>query len=288
MTADPDGRWPTTGPGSTASRPTTGVRTVAGELAGALGRYLGHEVELTVAGRTDAGVHARGQVVTFDAGADVAELDLEALVRSVNHQCGPAIAVREAEVVPPEFDARFSAAVAPLPLPGAEPAAPRPVPRGHVVARRAAPRPLGDGPGLRPVHRRARLRRVLPPAEAPGRVGGVARAPGEARRRWADDGDGLLRFEIEASSFCHQMVRSIVGTMVAVGHGRLRAGDVAGIIRSRRPLEGRRPRPAPGPHPVVGPLRRLVQLTERTADGLQAMRSTVWPSARRRSTATSR
>ena len=43
----------------------------------------------------------------------------------------------------------------------------------------------------------------------------------------------LLRFEITASSFCHQMVRSIVGTMVEVGHGKKRAGDMTGILRAR-------------------------------------------------------
>ena len=131
------------------------------------------------------------------------------------------------------------------------------------------------------------------PKHRDGSVASLVRRVKEAT--WADDGDGLLRFEIEASSFCHQMVRSIVGTMVAVGHGRLRAGDVAGIIRSRRPVEGRRPRTAPGPHPVVGRLRRLVQLTDpihgsatASPHAVQAIRSTVWPSARRRSTATSR
>ena len=48
------------------------------------------------------------------------------------------------------------------------------------------------------------------------------------------DGDGrLLRFEIEANAFCHQMVRSIVGTLVEVGWGRRRPGDVAAILAAR-------------------------------------------------------
>ena len=208
-----------------------GVRTVAGELSGALGRYLGHDVELTVAGRTDAGVHARGQVVTFDAGAAVADLDLEALVRSVNHQCGPVIAVREAEVVPPEFDARFSALSRRY---------------RYLVLNRPHPDPFLAATSWhveRPLDRWAMDLACDPfigehdfaaycrrPKHRDGSVASLVRRVKEAT--WADDGDGLLRFEIEASSFCHQMVRSIVGTMVAVGHGRLRAGDVAGIIRS--------------------------------------------------------
>ena len=46
-------------------------------------------------------------------------------------------------------------------------------------------------------------------------------------------GDGVLRFEIRANAFCHQMVRSIVGTLVEVGLGRRRAGDPLGILRAR-------------------------------------------------------
>ena len=51
--------------------------------------------------------------------------------------------------------------------------------------------------------------------------------------RWLDVGDGLVRFEIEASSFCHQMVRSLVGTMVEMGRGTKRAGEMAAILRAR-------------------------------------------------------
>src|SRR4051794_14902239 len=84
-----------------------GVVTVAGKLRETLEQVLGHPVHLAGAGRTDAGVHAWGQVVSFDArGAD---LDLGRLQRSVNRLRGPTIVVRSAEAVPPEFDARFSA-----------------------------------------------------------------------------------------------------------------------------------------------------------------------------------
>jgi tRNA pseudouridine38-40 synthase len=206
-----------------------GVRTVSGDLAAALGRHLGHPVELTVAGRTDAGVHARGQVVTFDAEAP--ELDLDALVRSVNHQCGPQIAAREAAVVPPEFDARFSA---------------RARRYRYLVLNRPHPDPFLAATSWhveRPLDRWAMDLACDPfigehdfaaycrrPKHRDGSVASLVRRVKDAS--WSHDGDGLLRFEIEASSFCHQMVRSVVGTMIAVGHGKLRAGDVAGIIRS--------------------------------------------------------
>ncbi len=53
------------------------------------------------------------------------------------------------------------------------------------------------------------------------------------RSHWDDLGDGVLQYEIRASAFCWQMVRSIVGTLVDIGRGRLTAGDVLTIIRSR-------------------------------------------------------
>ena len=57
------------------------------------------------------------------------------------------------------------------------------------------------------------------------------------------DTPGLLRFEIRANAFCHQMVRSIVGTLVDVGLGKLHAGDMRGILLQRdRQCAGRSPR----------------------------------------------
>ena len=84
-----------------------GVRTVGGTLANAIRRVVGHPVTLTCAGRTDTGVHAAGQVVTFDAAGE--GLDLAYLQRAINRLCAPAIAVSDVAFVPPEFDARFSA-----------------------------------------------------------------------------------------------------------------------------------------------------------------------------------
>src|ERR1700739_1577563 len=83
-----------------------GVPTVAGAICAALERALRHTVELTCAGRTDAGVHAWGQVITFEAPAD---LDAVSLQRSLNRALRPAIVVRECDVAPDGFDARRSA-----------------------------------------------------------------------------------------------------------------------------------------------------------------------------------
>lgn len=206
-----------------------GVRTVSGTLTDAISRILGHDVKLTGAGRTDSGVHAWGQVVSFDAKAD--GLDLPALQRGLNKLCGPTIAVREAVRAPPDFDARFSAAARRY---------------RYVVLNRAVPDPflaatswhvdqplsffaltLGCDALIGQHDFSAFCRRPKPGA---GTDISLVRRVTDAG--WTDDGDGVLRFEIEASSFCHQMVRSVVGTLVAMGLGRRRPGEMAAIVRS--------------------------------------------------------
>ena len=59
--------------------------------------------------------------------------------------------------------------------------------------------------------------------------------PIASRRRagWTDLGDGVLRFDIEANAFCHQMIRSVVGTLVDVGLARKHAGELLGILAGR-------------------------------------------------------
>ncbi|MEZ5167664.1 MAG: tRNA pseudouridine synthase A [Acidimicrobiales bacterium] len=83
-----------------------GVRTVQGELERALATALRHDVAITGAGRTDAGVHARGQVVSFDAAAD--HFEPVALGRAVNRMLGPEIVVDRVEPAGAGFDARWS------------------------------------------------------------------------------------------------------------------------------------------------------------------------------------
>ena len=51
--------------------------------------------------------------------------------------------------------------------------------------------------------------------------------------RWSDLGDGLLRFDIRATAFCHHMVRAITGTLVEVGLGKRRPGEMMGILRAK-------------------------------------------------------
>lgn len=210
-----------------------GVRTVAGVLSEALGRWVGHEVDLTCAGRTDRGVHARGQVVTVDVAERrvTGDGDLDALVRSVNKMCGPEVAVRAPALVDDAFDARFSALARRYRYriwnrPEPDPFSARQA--WHVGSPLALPSLRLAGDPLIGEHdfstfcRKPKGRDVEP---------SMVRRVTEAT--WIDEGDGHLRFEIEASAFCHHMVRSIVGTMVAVGLGRMTAGDIRGALAAR-------------------------------------------------------
>jgi tRNA pseudouridine38-40 synthase len=82
------------------------VRTVQGELLAVLERVIGSSPRLSVAGRTDAGVHARGQVASFRTEASV---DPDTIRSAVNGALGPEVVVRAAVRAPDGFDARFDA-----------------------------------------------------------------------------------------------------------------------------------------------------------------------------------
>lgn len=220
-----------------AAHPT--VRTVGGTLAEALGTVLGHRVQLTCAGRTDTGVHAWGQVVHLDT--PVPEPDLARIQRSVNGMLAPGIVVREIAEAAAGFDARRSATGRHY---------------RYTVLNRALPDPFLSATTWHvdePLDVRS-MELACDPLVGPHDWTSFCRRPPDGgslvrvvrRAAWRDLGDGLLRFDVEASAFCHQMVRSVVGTLVAVGRGRLRAGDVAGIIAARDRARATQPAPPHG------------------------------------------
>jgi tRNA pseudouridine38-40 synthase len=220
--------------------PNEGVPTVGGTLVAAVEQVLGAGIEMTCAGRTDAGVHAWGQVVSFDAPADV---DLDRLQTLVNKLCGPAVVVREATEVPPDFDARGSATARTYRYTVLNRMFPDPFLHAttwHVspaLDRRAmtlACDPLIGTHDFSSFCRRPKVAEGQEPVSLTRRV---------VDARWTELDDDLLRFEITANAFCHQMVRSVVGLLVDVGRGRTRAGDVLGIIRAK----DRQVAPSPAP-----------------------------------------
>ncbi|NIR36878.1 MAG: tRNA pseudouridine(38-40) synthase TruA, partial [Actinobacteria bacterium] len=195
-----------------------GVRTVQGELESALATVLGAEVATTVAGRTDAGVHAHGQVVSFEA----AEFDLDGTTRSLRSLLGPEIAVWELAIAPEDFDARFSATSRSYRYLVGETVALDPMLRHTVwhvgvvldldAMNAAAAAFVGE-------HDFASLCRAQ---KGKTTVRTVRQAV------WSR-GDDLLRYDVTAAAFCHQMVRSMVALCVEVGRGRVEAERVPAI-----------------------------------------------------------
>ena len=195
-------------------------RTCEGVLRHALELILRHPVELHVAGRTDAGVHATGQVVSF---ASDAAVDLRRLAKSLAGVLPPDIAVRGVESAPPGFDARASAigrAYEYRVLVGAR----SPLRRERVLHH---PQALDL----------AAMREAA--AICVGRHDFTAFTPTKTEHvffertvrdcDWASCGDET-RFTIEADAFLRNMVRILVGTMLEIGRGSRPAGQMAELV----------------------------------------------------------
>ena len=209
--------------------------TVMGRLRAAIELIVRVPVELVAAGRTDTGVHGWGQVVSGDLPDGV---DLTALVRRVNRLCGPEVVVRAAIwAATPDFSARFDARWRLYRYHVLNQPHPDPLlvaTTWHVIEPLdlAAMR-LGSDPLIGEHDFSSFCRR---PHVSPGYAEAslVRRILDTSWKRVPDDRtDGLLRFEIRGSAFCHQMVRSIVGTLVDVGRGRRRAGDMRAILAAQ-------------------------------------------------------
>jgi tRNA pseudouridine38-40 synthase len=198
-------------------------------LTRTLERVLRQPVSLTCAGRTDAGVHAWGQVVSFDV-AD--GQDLAGVQRRVNALCGAAIVVRSIEATDPGFDARHSAlwrqyrytiVNRPVPSPFLASTAWHLHTPLDLTAMRLGCDPFIGEHDFASFCRRPKHGEDDPPPSLVRRVLDAS---------WSADGD-ILTFEITATAFCQQMVRSIVGFLADVGLGRRRAGEAAAVLRAR-------------------------------------------------------
>jgi len=201
----------------------SGARTVQGTLEDALARLLGHPARAAAAGRTDAGVHASGQVVCFHSQR---ELPLATVRRALNALTPQDLAIRAVDAVPDDFDPRRAAR------------------RRRYVYR------IWNRPELSPFWRRyawhipwtldlEAMRRGAAPivgehdftsfrasgCDALHPVRRVLRS--DLERRGA-----LVIYSIEATAFLRHMVRNIIGTLVELGSGR-RSIDVARLLAAR-------------------------------------------------------
>ncbi len=242
-----------------ARNPT--VVTVQSELENTLAQVLRHPVTVTGAGRTDAGVHARGQVVSFDA--DESHFEPGALSRALNRMLGPTIAVDKIETAPPSFDARFSCTGRSYRYHVFNRAVIDPLTRyftWHVRDRldidamqRASEAIIGTHDFtsfskrnkskpqqlfVRTV-RQAQWRRsgdtVSGDTVSGDTVSGDT-VSGDTVSGDTVSGDTVsgdtVTFEITASAFTHQMVRSLVGMCVEIGRGRRCVAEMGAVLRA--------------------------------------------------------
>jgi len=199
-----------------------GRPTIQGEIERAIGEIVGRPVRVAGAGRTDAGVHATGQVASFTTES---RLGPDEWPRALNAHLPPTIAVVRASVVPDDFHARYSARSREY--------------RYTIVNRRA-----------RPAIGRQYRWHVPQPLDAEAMHAALqslvgkhdfAAFAGDARRHatvrtilaasCARQGDEVV-VDVAADAFLPHMVRNVVGTLVQIGKGCLEASELATILAS--------------------------------------------------------
>ncbi len=227
-----------------------GLPTVAGALRLALGRTARMDPPpmLTCAGRTDAGVHARGQVIHVDLPS--MSFDGEWLARAINRQVSPSVVVLSATEVSDTFDARRAAVARTYRylVWNALVSDPLLTPLSWHVRDQLDLRAMGAASdvllGTHDFRSFCRRKPGTSPDEPIVRRVTEASWSQDTGPEVADIGQGrLLRFDITAESFCHQMVRSVVGSLVEVGRGN---GNAATLLdRLRVQHRHRAPDPAP-------------------------------------------
>ncbi|MGH8969575.1 MAG: tRNA pseudouridine(38-40) synthase TruA [Actinomycetes bacterium] len=209
-----------------------GLRTVQGVLESALSTVLRLDgLRATCAGRTDAGVHAHGQVAHLDLPPDVFDAHGSMLLRRLAGLLPPDLRVFRVARAAAGFDARFSA-----------------------LSRRYAYRVCDAPAGVDPLRRHDVLWHHRPldlaamGAAAADLVGehdfaaycrrreGATTVRTLGRLSWTRDGGGLAVATVEADAFCHNMVRSLVGALLAVGDGRRDVGWPAQVLAGRKRL----------------------------------------------------
>jgi tRNA pseudouridine38-40 synthase len=214
-------------------------RSVQEELEKGIGRLCGESVRVTGAGRTDAGVHARGQVASFRAPR---ELPLRAWTAGLNALLPDDVACLRAESAPEGFDARrwargkrYTYAIVQTPVRS-------PLLRGRAweirrpldleAMRRAAPALLGT-------HDFSALRAADCPANTTVR---------EIRSLDIRQSGARIDIAVEASAFLKHMVRNLVGTLVEVGHARRDPDSLPALLEGR---DRTRAGPTAPPHGLV-------------------------------------
>lgn len=214
-----------------------GERTVQGEIERALEAVTGQRVRLAGAGRTDAGVHATGQVIAFSADW---RHGIPVLQRALNAVLAADVAIADMGPAAAGFHPRYSATSRSYRYTILNQEWRSPLWRRttwHVKEPLDVPQMAVAGRYLVGTHDFTTFGR--PPDGQENAVRTVLRAEWQAR-------DRVLTFEIEADAFLYRMVRSVVGTLVLVGGGNLRAEEVADMLQARDRSLVRQVAPAQG------------------------------------------
>jgi tRNA pseudouridine38-40 synthase len=199
-------------------------RTVAGELETALSRLFDQPIKITGAGRTDAGVHAVGQVISF-AAHDV--FPVARLAIALNSALPPDISARDAVRAAPDFSARLSAierAYSYVVLTGAAPSAVLRRYAHHEYRALDMARMRAAALDLAGTHDFISFCGVLPER------GGTERTITSIA---IESCGPLLVFRLRANGFLHRMVRIAVGTLLEIGSGRRAADAIPAILAAR-------------------------------------------------------
>ncbi|WP_066582362.1 tRNA pseudouridine(38-40) synthase TruA [Cellulomonas timonensis] len=219
-----------------------GLRTVEAALLEGLARVLRQPtVQITVAGRTDAGVHAQGQVAHVDVDAEAwastpgrsSRTAEESLVIRLTGVLPPDVVVHRVSVAPPGFDARFSALRRLYAYRVCDDAALRdPLRRASVLWHR---RPLdvdAMDAACRMLLGRHDFAAFCKPREGATTIRTLEALSWTRPSQGADE--GLVVARVQADAFCHSMVRALVGAALAVGEGRRPVTWPAELLAGRR------------------------------------------------------
>ena len=198
-------------------------RTVQGVLQDALAKVVREKAKLDGASRTDAGVHALGQVASFKCAL---RLEGTALKRRLNHALPPDVVVKSARRVGGTFHARHSARgkLYRYVISCGEPS---PLERGCVLGLAARP----DVSAMRKALKHLCGRHDFSSFCAAG--GGVEDKVRQIRRAYLTTGKGKIRIYFDGNAFLYKMVRNMVGLLLEVGRGRLKAAAVKEILEAR-------------------------------------------------------
>ncbi|HJM97663.1 MAG TPA: tRNA pseudouridine(38-40) synthase TruA [Acidimicrobiales bacterium] len=211
--------------------PNPDVETVGGKIRDSLEKVLGKETNITCAGRTDAGVHAEGQVISFNAGP----IDEKQLERSLNQLCSPHIGIRSLEETDPTFDARFSAKSRTYRYQILNQDYPDPFLQRFVwhvhdhldtdSMQTASTMLIGEHDFSSFCRKRiVKIDGLKTEASLTREIHSIEVTKKESN---------IIEIWITASSFCHQMVRSITGTLVDVGLGKTESYTITSILAEK-------------------------------------------------------